>query len=159
MNIKPFLIAGALYALCAVDASAKGPPSLAKHVDDVRAKFFMPVSTNSLCPSKFHVSAEKLDAHRSSALTYLDFLQASAGPGEQMQVAKARAEISAGNIPPSFLAESTKIYRRYTPAQAESLFCTRLNRMFDANIAIMGMLLRDEQKRRGGVRAGQHPAS
>ena len=85
-------------------------------------------------------------------LTYLDYLDASAEQAVKPQFEKARWEITGASIPASFLAESTKIYRSYPPAEAHGLFCTRLNRMFDTNIDIMGILMRQEQKRRSQSR-------
>lgn len=153
MKLKTFFIAGAALAVVSVTASAKGTQSSAQQIEDLRRKFFMPVATNSLCPEKYRVSAEKFAAFRTSALTYLDYLHASAEQSDNPQFEKVRAEITGTDIPPSFLSESTKIYRSYPPAEAQSLFCTRLNRMVDTNIDIMGMLMREGQKHRGEPRA------
>jgi len=85
------------------------------------------------------------------ALSYLDYLQASAEPAAKPKFEKTRTEIAGTDIPASFLAESTKIYRKYPPAEAHSLFCARLNRMFEADI--IGVLMREEQKRRGEAKS------
>ena len=147
MKFKTFLIAGVLSAVFSASAAAKGAQSSAQQIEDIRRKFFMPVATNSLCPEEYRVSAEKFTAFRSSALTYLDYLEASAELAVKPQFEKARTEITGTDIPASFLAEATKIYRKYPPADAHSLFCARLDRMFGTDI--IKVLMREEQKRRG----------
>lgn len=113
----------------------------------------MPIATNTLCPEEYRISAEKLASFRAGVLTYLDYLHASAEPAAKPQFEKARVEIMGPDIPASFVAESTRIYRKYPPAEAQSLFCTRLNRMVDTNIDIMDMMMRADQKRRGESRS------
>jgi hypothetical protein len=147
MKSKTFLIGGVLAALFSASAAAKDAQSSAQQIEDIRRVFFMPVATNSLCPEVYRVSAETFAAFRNSALTYLDYLQASAAPAEKPQFDKARAEITGTDIPAPFLAKATKIYRGYSPAEAHSLFCARLNRMFEADV--MAVYMRQEQKRRG----------
>jgi hypothetical protein len=153
MKIKTFVIAGALPAIFLVSAVAKSAEPSAKQVEDIRRQFFMPVATNSLCPEEYRVSGEKFAAFRNSVLTYLDYLHGSAEEQAKPQFETARAEITGADIPAPFLAESTKIYRSYPPDQARFFFCQRLNRMFDMNIDMMGMMMRQEQKRRGESRS------
>jgi hypothetical protein len=150
MKIKTFLIVGVLSAAFSANAAEKGAPSGAQKIEDIRRSFFMPVATNSLCPEEYRVSPERFASFRESALTYLDYLQATAEPTAKPQFEKARTEILGTDIPASFLTRATKIYRKYSPAEAESLFCARLDRMFEGDI--IGMLMREEQKRRGEVK-------
>jgi hypothetical protein len=151
MKPKTFLIVGVVSAVFSASAADKGAPSSAKKIEDIRRSFFMPVATNSLCPEEYRVSAEKFTAFRISALTYLDYLQATAEPAAIPQFEKARTEITGTDVPASFLAQATKIFRKYSPTEANGLFCARLNRMFEADI--IGTLMREEQKRRGEAKS------
>ncbi|MYM94053.1 hypothetical protein [Duganella vulcania] len=147
MKFKTFLIASALSVGFSASAATKDEQSGIKQIEDIRRSFFMPVATNSLCPEEYRVSAEKFAAFRSNALMYLDYLQASVDLSAKPQFESARTEITGNDIPATFLAKATKIYRKYPPAEAQSLFCASLNRMFDGEI--IELLMRGEQKRRG----------
>lgn len=151
MKFKTFLIASVLSAVFPVSAAIKGAQSSAKQIEDIRRSFFMPVATNSLCPEEYRVSTQKFSAFRSSALTYLDYLEASADPSTKPQLESVRAEITGTDIPATYLSKATNIYRKYPPAEAQNLFCTKLNRMFEGEI--IKMLMREEQKRRGELKS------
>lgn len=149
MTLKNLFIAGALPAMFLVSSAANAAGSSTKQVEDLRGQFFMPAATNALCPQEQRVSTEKFEAFRSSVLTYLDYLHASAEQEARPQFEKARAEIAGADIPAPFLDQATKIYRSYSPAEAEFFFCAKLNRMFDLTTDIVNMTMAEEQKRRG----------
>ncbi len=149
MKLKTIFMACTLHALLCTPATAKGTPSTAEQIEDARRKFFMPLATNSLCPAEYRVGDEKLEAQRRSVLTYLDYLQAVGPQTATAQFTQVRAEISSGAIAPAFLAEATKIFKSYPPAESRSLFCARLTRMIDTSIDMMGILVVEDRKRRG----------
>jgi hypothetical protein len=151
MKFNTFLIVIVLSVTSSVSAAEKGAQPNAQKIDDLRRSFFMPVAANSLCPKEDQVSAEKFAAFRSGALVYLDYLQATAEPTEKQQFEKARMEITGTDIPDPFLARATKIYHKYSPAEAHSLFREKLNRMFEGDI--IEMLMRREQKRRSEAKS------
>lgn len=149
MKFKTFLIIFLLSTAFSASAADKPAQFHAQKIEAIRRSFFMPVAANSLCPEEYRVSAEKFTTFRNSALTYLDYLQVTAEPATKQQFEKARMEITGADIPASFLTQATRIYHKYSPAEANSLFCEKLNRMFEGDI--IGMLMREEQRRRGEV--------